>query len=428
MFVDEAHIHIKAGDGGNGAVLFRREKYIPRGGPSGGDGGNGGSVIFVVDPNLRTLLDFRYRKRFLATDGRPGARSRQSGESGADLVVPVPRGTVVRDAETGDLVADLLEPDQRLVVARGGRGGRGNARFASSTERAPTFAEKGEPGQERDVVLELKLVADAGLVGLPNAGKSTFLSRVSAARPKIADYPFTTLEPNLGVVAVPGREGASFALADIPGLIKGAHTGIGLGDRFLRHIERTRVLVHLVDVSELSGQDPIVAYETIRAELAEYNAELAAKPELVVATKLDLPGADDGVGRLEQHLAGSGRRVFRTSPATGMGLEPVLHAIADELDRGPGREPWLDPDYEPEAAGPAPDDAGFVVTEENGVFVVRGTAVERMVIMTDLEHGSAFRHLQHRLKRRGVIRALRRAGARSGDTVRIGELEFDFVE
>lgn len=344
-------------------------------------------------------------------------------------MVPVPQGTLIRDAETGTLIADLLTPEQRIVAARGGRGGRGNARFASSTERAPTFAEKGEPGEERDVVLELKLVADAGLVGLPNAGKSTFLSRVSAARPKIADYPFTTLEPNLGVVAVPGREGASFALADIPGLIKGAHTGTGLGDRFLRHIERTRVLVHLVDVSELYGSDPVTAYTTIREELTEYGPALAAKPELVVATKLDLPGAEAGADRLERHLAGSGRRFFRTSPATGLGLEPVLHAIADELDRSPPAAFWEDSDSDtPDPVDEPPAEGGFTVVRDGDVFVVRGAGVERMVVMTDLEHDAALRHLQHRLKRRGVVRALRRAGARPGATVRIGELEFDFVD
>lgn len=438
MFVDEARIHVKAGNGGSGAVTFRREKYVPHGGPSGGDGGDGGSVVFVAEPGLRTLLDFKYRQHFVAPSGVPGGSKDKAGRQGEDLIVPVPEGTVLRDALDRRVVADLAGPGQRAVAARGGRGGRGNARFASSTERAPTFAEKGEPGEERTLLLELKLIADAGLIGLPNAGKSTFLSKVSAARPKIADYPFTTLIPNLGVVAVPGREDEAFVLADIPGLIRGAHAGSGLGDKFLRHVERTRVLVHLVDVSEVSGLDPVAAYEDIRRELGLYDPALAARPEIVVATKTDLPGAEEGARRLEEHLRGAGSesRVFRASPLTGAGLAPVLHAVADALARTPVPAPAAAPsawppgeaDRPPGAAPRARGRGGFAIALEDGVFVVRGQAIERTVAMTDLGNEGALRHLHYLLKRRGVLKGLRAAGARAGAAVRIGDFEFDFVE
>lgn len=433
MFVDEATVYVKAGKGGDGLVTFRREKYVPRGGPSGGDGGDGGSVIFAVEPGLRTLLDFKYRQHFVAENGRPGGPSKRSGRKGEDLIVPVPQGTVVRDAADGRLIADLAGPEQRAIIARGGRGGRGNARFTTSTEQTPTFAEKGEPGAELRVHLELKLIADAGLIGMPNAGKSTFLSRVSAARPKIADYPFTTLVPNLGVVAAPGREGESFVLADIPGLISGAHAGNGLGDRFLRHVERTRVLVHLVDVSDTAGRDPGAVYRDVRKELALYDPALAAKPELVVATKMDLPGAEDGARRLEACLRqrGDGRAVYRASPLTGEGLAAVLHAVADELAHAAASEPARTAAGEPVrvAAGPpARAAAGFTVERRGDAFVVRGEDVERLVVMTDLDHEAAVRRLHSRLKRRGVIRALRAAGARAGSTVKIRDYEFEFVD
>ncbi len=448
MFVDEAKIYVKAGNGGNGLVTFRREKYVPRGGPSGGDGGRGGNVVLRADPGLRTLLDFRFRQHFSAADGEPGGPKNRAGRAGKDLVINVPPGTVAWDVDTGRLLADLSRPGQVEIIARGGRGGRGNARFATSTERAPTFAEKGEPGEALTVRLELKLLADAGLIGLPNAGKSTFLSRVSAARPRIADYPFTTLVPNLGVVAVPGREAESFVLADVPGLIKGAHEGAGLGDRFLRHVERTRVLVHLVDTSSLSGRDPVQAYRDVREELALYDPRLAERPEVVVATKSDLPGAEEGARCLEEHLRrqGDDRPVYRASPLTGAGVPAVLHAVADILAATARDAPPAFQDDGREAVGSGPPEAGwgdagpagprrarrpargFTVTREQGVYVVRGEDVERAVVMTDLANEHAVRHLHHVLRRRGVIRALRAAGARPGAAVRIGEFEFEFVE
>ncbi len=441
-------------------MTFRREKYVPRGGPSGGDGGDGGSIVFVAEPGLRTLLDFKYRQHFVAPSGVPGGSKDRSGRQGENLTVPVPLGTVVRDAADDSLIADLTEAGQQAVVARGGRGGRGNARFASSTNRAPAFAEKGEPGEERTLVLELKLIADACLVGLPNSGKSTFLGKVSAAHPKIADYPFTTLVPNLGVVAVPGREDEAFVLADIPGLIQGAHAGSGLGDKFLRHVERTRVLVHLVDVSEASGLDPVTAYEDIRRELGLYDPALAKRPEIVVATKTDLPGAEEGTRRLEEHLRelGDERRVFGASPLTGAGLTPILHAVADTLARtqvarATDTPVWAqvaratdtpvraqvaratDTPVRAQVAAYATAEAsprqrargGFTISVEDGVFVVRGP-IERTVVMTDLGNEGALRHLHYVLKRRGVLKGLRAAGAQAGATVRIGNYEFDFVE
>jgi GTP-binding protein len=440
MFVDEAKIKVKAGNGGSGLVTFRREKFVPRGGPSGGDGGNGGSVIFVATLGMRTLLDFKYRQHFAAQNGESGGSKNQAGRAGLVLIVPVPQGTVVRDDGDGRVLADLTDPGQQVTIAHGGRGGRGNARFANSIERAPSFAEKGEPGLEMHLRLELKLLADAGLIGLPNAGKSTFLAKVSAARPKIADYPFTTLVPNLGVVAVPGREGESFVLADIPGLIKGAHAGAGLGDKFLRHVERTVVLVHLVDVSATSGRDPVAAYREIREELRLYEAGLVDRPEIVVATKMDLPGAKEGAARLEQHLSGQDERrtVFEASPLTGAGLRPVLHAVLDALAAAPAAGSGAVGTHAAPAVGSAETTTsrrgeragrrGFTVCVEDGVFVVRGAGIERMVVMTDMDNDAAVRRLHYVLKRRGVSRALRAAGAHSGAPVRVGEFVFNFVD
>lgn len=336
MFIDEVTIYVKAGDGGDGAVAFRREKFVPRGGPSGGDGGNGGDIWLVADENLTTLLDFRYRKEFRAQKGENGSGRDRNGRASEDIELRVPVGTVARDAESGAALFDLVEHGQRVRVARGGRGGLGNMNFATSTRQAPTFAQKGTAGEERSLRLELRLLADAGLVGFPNAGKSTLISRISAARPKIAAYPFTTLEPNLGVVSY--RDHRSFVVADIPGLIEGAHAGHGLGHRFLKHVERCRVLVHLVDCGNEEGRDPVSDYAAIRRELALYSPELAGKPEIVVATKLDLPDAAERAQRLDRHLSGEGRGVLWVSAVTGEGLQPLLDEIVRLLDAaGPVR-------------------------------------------------------------------------------------------
>jgi len=327
VFIDRAIITVKGGDGGNGCVSFRREKYVPKGGPDGGDGGNGGDVILVADENLSTLLDFQYRRHFRAQRGSHGEGGHRHGRRGGTLVVPVPVGTVVKDADTGAVLADLVHHGQRVVAARGGRGGRGNARFATPTRRAPRQAEAGQPGEARRVELELRLIADAGLVGFPNAGKSTLLSRVSAARPKIADYPFTTTEPCLGVVGV--ADGRSFVLADIPGLIEGAHLGAGLGHVFLRHIARTRVLIHLIDLA--AGRDPVCDLQTVNRELRLYDESLKDRPMLVALNKIDDPAARARAAAASEAISALGFRVFSISAATGEGVDALMRAAADIL-------------------------------------------------------------------------------------------------
>ena len=330
MFIDRAKIHVQGGDGGNGVTAFRREKFVPRGGPSGGDGGRGGDVILVADGSLNTLLHLRYNPRHLAERGAHGEGSNRSGREGEDLVVRVPVGTQIFDATTGDLLHDLNHDGDRWLAARGGRGGFGNAHFTSSTNRAPRYHQSGSRGEELELQLELKLLADVGLVGFPNAGKSTFISTVSAARPKIADYPFTTLEPHLGVVDL--GDFRTFVIADIPGLIEGAHTGAGLGDRFLRHIERTKLLLHLVDVSSASGRDAVSDYETVNRELASYNQELATRPQFVVATKMDALDEPDRLESLKQSALNEAKPFFAISSATGEGVRELVNAVAAKLE------------------------------------------------------------------------------------------------
>lgn len=329
MFIDRAVIDVKAGDGGNGALSFRREKFVPKGGPDGGDGGHGGDVVLVGDESLSTLLDFQHRRHFRAQSGSHGEGSKRHGRHGGTLVVPVPVGTVVKDVSTGDVIADLAQHGQKIVIARGGRGGRGNARFATPTRRAPRIVEPGGSGQERRLELELRLIADVGLVGFPNVGKSTLLSRVSAARPKVADYPFTTTEPHLGVVALP--DGRSFVLADIPGLIEGAHRGAGLGHAFLRHISRTRVLVHLIDLST-PDRDPRADFEIVNRELWQYDPALKERPMLVALNKIDIPEAREKVQDVSAAVAAQGYRVFAISGATGEGVDALMKAAANALD------------------------------------------------------------------------------------------------
>jgi GTP-binding protein len=330
MFIDRAKIHVEGGNGGNGVTAFRREKFVPRGGPSGGDGGRGGDVVLVADASLNTLLHLRYNPRHVAERGSHGEGSNRSGHNGADLIVRVPVGTQIFDAETGDLLHDLSHDGDRWVAARGGRGGFGNAHFTTSTNRAPRYHQSGSKGEELELQLELKLLADVGLVGFPNAGKSTFISTVSAARPKIADYPFTTLEPHLGVVDL--GDFRTFVIADIPGLIEGAHTGAGLGDRFLRHIERTKLLLHLVDVSSVSGRDAVGDYEAVNRELASYNQDLALRPQFVVATKMDALDEPERLESLKQRAEQDGKPFFAISSATGAGVRELVNAMATKLE------------------------------------------------------------------------------------------------
>lgn len=424
MFYDTAKIFVKAGDGGNGVVAFRREKYIPEGGPSGGDGGHGGSVILVVDPGLRTLVDFRYQRHYRAERGQHGQGKEMHGRRGENLFLRVPPGTVIRDADTREWLADLVEPEQEVVVVQGGRGGRGNARFVSSTQRVPAFAEKGEPGEERWLELELKVLADVGLIGFPNAGKSTLISRISAARPKIADYPFTTLVPNLGVVRL--EEGHSFVVADIPGIIEGAHTGAGLGHQFLRHVERTRLLLHLVDTAGTEGRDPLEDIEVIQRELMLYSPALATRPQVLVANKVDLPGTEENLKRIQQRY-GSEHEIFAVSALTGIGLSALVGRVAELVDQ-------LLPPEKPEAEANGEkvtrvkEEEGFTIAQEEGVWVIRGKNLERLCAMTDFNNEAAVRRFQNIMRKIGVDEALRQAGVKVGDTVRVQEILFDWVD
>jgi len=417
MFFDEAKIYVKGGDGGNGCVSFRREKYVPFGGPNGGDGGKGGDVYLVVNPHLNTLIAFKRRRHFKAQRGGHGRGKNQTGRSGEDLLIEVPPGTVVRDAETGEFIADLTEPGQKVLVARGGRGGRGNAAFATPTNQAPRIAERGEPGQERWLHLELKLIADVGIVGVPNAGKSTLLAAVSAARPKIADYPFTTLEPNLGVVAL--DEATSFVMADIPGLIEGASRGAGLGHTFLRHIERTRLVIHLLDGA---SPDPLRDYETINEELALFDEKLAAKPQLVVLNKIDLPQAQAIWPTVREAMEARGQPVLCISALTGQGVRQMLGRVAEMLKTLP-REEVAPPEIR--VLRPREEEA-FTIVREDGAWRVRGAKVERLAAMTNWDLDEAVQRFHRIIAKMGVTMALREAGVQVGDKVRIGKVELEW--
>jgi GTP-binding protein len=428
VFFDEAKIYVKAGDGGDGCVSFRREKYVPLGGPNGGDGGKGGDVYLVVNPHLNTLIAFKRHVHFKAQRGAHGRGKGQKGRWGDDLSIEVPPGTVVRDAETGDFIADLTEEGQRALVVQGGRGGRGNAAFATPTNQSPRIAERGEPGQERWLYLELKLIADVGIVGVPNAGKSTLLSVVSAARPKIADYPFTTLEPNLGVVAV--GDYTSFVMADLPGLIKGAHAGAGLGHEFLRHIERTRMIIHLLDGA---SADPLGDYESINEELALFDSKLARKPQLVVLNKMDLPQAQALWPSVKRVMKAQGQKAVSISAVTGEGVKEMLHSVAEMLESLPKETPVTAEVKVFRPTPPSPPGRGgerggkaFAITWEDDAWRVRGAEIERVVAMTNWDLDEAVQRFQRIAEAMGLKAALREAGVQPGDTVRIGEVELEW--
>ncbi|MFZ5643182.1 MAG: GTPase ObgE [Bacillota bacterium] len=422
MFYDKSKIYIKGGDGGNGCIAFRREKYIPEGGPWGGDGGKGGDVIFVADEGLRTLVDFRYQRHYKAERGQHGMGKDMHGRSGKDLVLRVPVGTVVREAETDRFIGDLTANGQELIVARGGRGGRGNARFATMTNKAPRMAEKGEPGEEFWLSLELKLLADVGLVGLPNAGKSSLISRISAAKPKIADYPFTTIVPNLGMVRA--DEGNSFVVADIPGLIEGAHAGVGLGHEFLRHVERTRLLVHLVDVSGYGQRDPVNDFNVVNRELALYNPKLAEKPMIVAANKTDMPDSAENLELLVKSI-GDRYDIFPISALTGEGIEGLVATVAQMLSNIPADVVETAQEEVPVVHEVEPR---FAIEKTDGVYIISGKEIERHVSMTDLENEEALNRLQRIMSLMGIDDALRKAGARNGETVVIKNFEFEYSE
>ena len=420
-FVDKIHIFIKAGDGGDGCSSFHREKFVNRGGPDGGDGGMGGSVWFAADDNTNTLLDFRFTKHFRAERGENGRPKMQTGKNGADMIVKVPVGTRVRDVESGKIIADVSEPGYVKCVLRGGKGGRGNARFATPTKQAPKYAQPGQKLKEYEVELELLTVADVGLVGLPNVGKSTILSVVTSARPKIANYHFTTLTPNLGVVK---RYDTSFVLADIPGLIEGAAEGAGLGRSFLRHIERTRMLVHVIDISGSEDRFPIEDYYTIRSELYDYSPALHALPQFVAANKMDIPGAQENLDRLREELSEEDIPIFPVSAATVSGFEELMDAIIEKLKVLPRTRAF----EEEELVQEPQYEKGFDITEEDGVFVVTGGTVNYILDTTNSEDEVSMRRFQQLLVKEGIVDALRKKGAVEGSTIRLGEWEFDFVE
>lgn len=423
MFYDYAKIYVKAGDGGNGCVAFRREKYVPMGGPSGGNGGRGGNVVFVADRNLHTLIDFHYRKHYKAERGEHGRGKNQHGKNGEDLIIRVPVGTIIRDIN-GEFTVDLKRHGQRFIAARGGRGGRGNARFTTPQLQAPRFAERGDPGEERTLELELKLLADVGLIGLPNAGKSSLLSRISAARPKVANYPFTTLNPQLGVVEVGER---SFVVADLPGLIAGAHAGAGLGHRFLRHVERTKVLILVVDAAGSEGRDPVDDVRVILKEVRLYNPLLADRPVVIAANKMDLPEASDHIPHLKEAYAEY--RIFPISAVTGSGVEELLYAVAEILEQVEDEDEEEEVEEEVRVVTvDDEDDRTFSVIQENGIFLIQGKGLERLVNRLDLENPDALRYFQHMLRLIGVDDALRNKGIQKGDTVRIGDFEFEWHE
>jgi GTP-binding protein len=432
MFVDKAKIFVKGGNGGDGLVSFRREKYVPQGGPAGGDGGKGADIIFRVDEGLRTLMDFRYQKHFKADRGEKGKIKNMQGANAEEMIVRVPPGTIILDDDTQEIIADLTNHGQEVVVAKGGRGGRGNVRFATANNPAPYIAENGEEGEERWVVLELKVMADVGLVGFPSVGKSTLISVVSAAKPKIASYHFTTLTPNLGVVDV--GDGRSFIMADLPGLIEGAHEGVGLGHEFLKHIERTRIILHVLDMSGQEGRDPYEDWQKINNELSLYSEKLLELPQVIVANKMDMPDAEDNLQKFRDKLSEEAvdAEVFPISAATNKGLQNVLYRAADMLDAIPVA-PLVEevPEVSERKVYRLENQRGdneFTIHRENDTFVVESESIEKMIKRTQFGSYDSVTRFTRILRKMGVDKELRKQGAQDGQTVRIGKLEFEFSE
>ncbi len=433
MFADRAKIIIRSGKGGDGHVSFRREKFVPDGGPDGGDGGRGGDVIFEVDRNTNTLMAYRHHRKFSATDGENGRKKRQHGADGEDIVLKVPEGTVVKLAETGEVIADLSGENKRQVILQGGRGGNGNMHYATSTMQAPTYAQPGQDARELEVQLELKLIADVGLIGYPNVGKSTLLSMISNASPKIANYHFTTLEPNLGVVDLGDDQG--FVVADIPGLIEGASQGAGLGHEFLRHIERCKILVHVVDAASVEGRDPVEDIYRIDEELAAYNVSLEKKPQIIAANKTDavqpgMTGDEDPVKRIEAEFAPKGVKVFPISAATGQGIKELLYEVYALLQTIPKEVEIFAQEYFPEDHIPG-NNLPYQVwrdEEDEHLFHVEGPKVEKMLGYTNLDSEKGFRFFQNFLKDTGILKELRELGVEDGDTVKLYELQFEYFQ
>ena len=426
MFIDKARIFVKAGNGGNGSVAFRKEKYVPAGGPDGGDGGRGASIIFEVDLGLRTLMDFKYQRKYVAESGGDGSKKKKAGKNGDDLVLKVPPGTIIRDEATGLIIADLKEEGDRAVVVKGGRGGKGNQHCANAVRQAPAFAKSGTDGEERWVVLELKMIADVGLLGFPNVGKSTFLSVVTKAKPKIANYHFTTLTPNLGVVQT--KFGDSFVLADIPGLIEGAAEGVGLGHDFLRHVERTKVLIHIVDITGHEGRNALEDFDKINGELALYNERLSHRPQVVVANKMDILEDESVYEEFKEELEGRGYKVFKMSAATRQGIDDVIAYVSQLLKEVEDVELVTEEEmYRPEL-DESNEDEGLTVEIEDGIYVVKGKSLRRIMYSVNFEDMESIQFFQKAMESQGVFDKLREMGIEDGDTVKIYEIEFEFYD
>ena len=426
MFVDYAKIIIKSGDGGNGAATFRREKYVAAGGPDGGDGGKGGDVYFEVDPNANTLIDFRFTKKFKAENGQNGSGGHKYGKSGQDIVVKVPVGTIVKDAETGKVIVDMSKDGQKELILKGGRGGKGNSHFATSTRQAPRFAIDGEPGKEKEIILELKLLADVGLVGFPNVGKSTILSRVTKATPKIADYHFTTIDPNLGVVKT--QHGDSFVLADIPGIIEGASEGIGLGIQFLRHVERTRLLLHVLDVAGTEGRNPVDDFNKINEELKKYSEKLATRKQIIVANKIDSMQDDENYIALEKLAKENDMEIFKISAVTGEGINKLFNHVAEMIKTLPKEEIVEADDRIVYTLDDEEEEQFKIEMIKPGEFIVTGPAAQRLMGRVNIGDNESYAYMEKMLKKIGITQALKDKGVKEGDTVKILEWEFEWYE
>ena len=422
MFTDYTKIFIKAGDGGNGAATFRREKYVAAGGPDGGDGGNGGNIYFQVDKDKNTLIDFRYNRKFKAKNGENGSGNHCNGKYGEDLYIKVPIGTVVKDAKTGQVVADLSKPNQKELILKGGRGGRGNSHFATSTRQAPRFSEDGEKGEEKEIILELKLLADVGLLGFPNVGKSTFLSIVTDAKPKIANYHFTTIIPNLGVVKT--KNGDGFVIADIPGIIEGASEGVGLGIQFLRHVERTRLLLHFLDVSGEEGRNPVDDYYAINNELKKYSQKLAKRKQIIVANKMDVVN-DEILKQVEELAKKEGLELYKISGATKQGVQELIDYVEKTLQTLP-KEDLIE--YEDRKVYTLEDEEKWTIKKEDGVFIVSGKAIQRLMGRVNIEDNESIYYLQKSLKNMGIDAKLKEMGVCEGDTVILDDWELEWYE
>ncbi|HIZ08543.1 MAG TPA: GTPase ObgE [Candidatus Eubacterium avistercoris] len=430
MFADSARIIIKSGKGGDGHVSFRREKYVPNGGPDGGDGGKGGDVIFQVDEGLNTLSDFRHRRKYAAQPGEEGRKRNCHGKNGEDIIIKVPEGTVIKEAESGKVIADMSGDNRRQVILKGGRGGNGNQHYATSTMQAPKYAQPGQPSIELEVILELKVIADVGLVGFPNVGKSTLLSRVTNADPKIANYHFTTLNPNLGVVDLDDAKG--FVIADIPGLIEGASEGVGLGHAFLKHIERTKIMIHMVDAASTEGRDPIADIYAINKELEAYNPDLARKPQVIAANKIDAiyveEGSENPVERLKNEFEPKGIRVFPISAVSGQGLKELLYYVSELLQASDSEPVVFQQEYFPEMAAFKDEPFSVEYDEEENEYVVEGPKIEKMLGYTNIESEKGFLFFQNFLKEQGILEKLEELGIQEGDTVRMYGLSFDYYK